>query len=382
MERVQADALTECLMMIKFAVRRMLMKKSITIIIAVFITATILAIAGMTGKDNNREKKMENSKEYQCWLTNKTISDEELRKKLTDEQYSVVRKDATEAPFKNAYWDNKKAGLYVDIVSGEPLFSSTDKFDSGTGWPSFTRPVKAESIRERIDRSLGIERREVRSHLADSHLGHVFPDGPAPTGLRYCINSAALKFIPVEKMAESGYGEFLYLFPAYSTGKKTEKATFAAGCFWGVEAYFQRVKGVVKTQVGYTGGKTVNPSYRDVSRGDTGHLEAVLVEYDPAVVSYERLLYHFWKIHDPTTLNRQGNDVGTQYRSAIIFHTPQQEKAARDSLRQLEKSGKYKKRIVTQIIKAGVFTPAEEYHQDYLTKNPGGYCHVDLTNVD
>jgi methionine-S-sulfoxide reductase len=139
---------------------------------------------------------------------------------------------------------------------------------------------------------------------------------------------------------------------------------------------------VVKTTVGYTGGKTVNPTYNQVLRGNTEHMEAVLIEYDPAVVSYERLLYHFWKIHDPTTLNRQGNDVGTQYKSAIFFHKYEQEKAARNSLKLLNESSKYNRPVVTEILKAGIFTSAEEYHQDYLSKNPGGYCHVNLNKVD
>jgi len=361
------------------------MRKSLILILfAVLIAVVVFAIAGMFGKDNGGKKNMENTKDkkYRSWLGDKTITDEEQRRKLTDLQYKVTRQDATENPFKNLYWDNKKAGIYVDIISGEPLFSSTDKFDSGTGWPSFRGPIRQDSIREKIDRSHGIEGREVRSKMADSHLGHVFPDGPAPTGLRYCINSASLRFIPVDKMAEEGYGDFLRLFPTNGDSKKLEKATFAAGCFWGVEAYFKRVKGVVKTTVGYTGGKTVNPTYNQVLRGNTEHMEAVLIEYDPAVVSYERLLYHFWKIHDPTTLNRQGNDVGTQYKSAIFFHKYEQEKAARNSLKLLNESSKYNRPVVTEILKAGIFTSAEEYHQDYLSKNPGGYCHVNLNKVD
>lgn len=148
----------------------------------------------------------------------------------------------------------------------------------------------------------------------------------------------------------------------------TEKATFGAGCFWGVEAAFRRVKGVVETAVGYSGGTLENPTYRDVCSDTTGHAEVVQVEYDPSQVSYEALLQLFWEIHDPTQLNRQGPDIGTQYRSVIFFHTPQQEAAARASKEALERSGRYRRPIVTQILPAAPFWRAEEYHQRYLEK--------------
>jgi len=155
-----------------------------------------------------------------------------------------------------------------------------------------------------------------------------------------------------------------------------EKATFGAGCFWGVEEAFRKVKGVISTAVGYSGGTFKNPSYRDVCTGQTGHAEVVQVEYDPAQVSYEELLAVFWANHDPTTMNRQGPDVGSQYRSAVFHHTPQQEAAARASKDKLNSSGVYKRPIVTEITPVSEFWMAEEYHQQYIAKSGGGSCHI------
>jgi len=155
---------------------------------------------------------------------NVTVNKDELRKKLTPQQYKVACEGSTEPPFHNAYWNNHEAGIYVDVISGEPLFTSLDKFDSGTGWPSFTRTLKKDAIVEKRDETFGMVRTEVRSSKSDAHLGHVFNDGPAPTGMRYCINSASLKFIPVAELKAKGYGEYLPLFEKAGQAKPEAKS--------------------------------------------------------------------------------------------------------------------------------------------------------------
>jgi len=304
----------------------------------------------------------------------------ELKEKLSPEQFAVTQQCGTEPPFRNAYWDNHKPGIYVDVVSGEPLFSSLDKFDSGSGWPSFTQAIQGTEIVEKPDMSLGSVRTEVRSKLADSHLGHVFDDGPRDRGgMRYCINSAALKFVPVEEMNQAGYGKFLGPFITAGLIKppKTETAILAGGCFWGMEEIIRQIPGVTKTTVGYTGGKTADPTYKEVCTGITGHAEAIEVVFDPSQLSYEGLLDYFFRMHDPTTLNRQHNDVGTQYRSAIFYTSESQKTTAEAVKARLAAAKKFNRPITTEITAASKFYSAEEYHQKYLVKNPGGYnCHV------
>jgi peptide methionine sulfoxide reductase msrA/msrB len=287
-------------------------------------------------------------------------------KTLDPLEVEVTQKAGTERAFTGRYWDEHRKGTYVSVVGGLPLFRSEDKFDSGTGWPSFTKPLDEAHVILKTDVSHGMARTEVLDARSGAHLGHVFDDGPAPTGQRYCMNSAALRFVPD--------GEAL---PPESQPVKTETAYFAGGCFWGVEDVFEQIPGVLDAESGYMGGSVDRPTYRQVCSGSTGHAETVRVVFDPARVRYEDLLKVFFDNHDPTQIDRQGPDVGANYRSAVFASTPEQKKAAEAFVKALASTPRFQgKKIVTQIVDPGPrFWPAEDYHQDYHRKH-GGSCRV------
>jgi len=289
-----------------------------------------------------------------------------LAVKLAPEDARVILKKGTEPAFCGNLLDNKKEGAYYCKLCGLPLFSSSHKFNSGTGWPSFFQPYDKDHIRYEKDTAHGMDRVEIMCNRCGGHLGHVFEDGPKPTGLRYCLNSASLNFI--EK------GEKV---PAESAPMKMETAYFAGGCFWGVEDRFQQTPGVINAVSGYMGGKTKNPSYEDVCRHDTGHAETVRIDFDPSKITYKQLLEKFFKYHDPTQLNRQGPDIGDSYRSAIFTTSAEQAAAVKVFIEEQSKLDRFKSRkIVTQVQeaeKAGAFYEAESYHQDYHERH-GGSC--------
>jgi peptide methionine sulfoxide reductase msrA/msrB len=296
-----------------------------------------------------------------------TKTETEWKAQLSPEQFRVTRQHGTERPFTGEYCEAHAPGIYACVCCGTELFDSTTKFESGTGWPSFTEPVKENVIRYKMDNSWGMERVEVLCNICDAHLGHVFPDGPRPSGLRFCINSASLK-----KTENEGEAAGTSASEKNTTGA-LETATLGGGCFWCIEAYLDQLKGVHSVTSGYAGGHTEKPTYYAVCNGDTGHAEVVQVEFDPKVISYKDLLKVFLIMHNPTTKDRQGADVGTQYRSIILTHSPEQEKSARAVIEELQ--AYYEKPIVTEVAALEEFYPAELSHQDYYKNDPSkAYC--------
>jgi peptide methionine sulfoxide reductase msrA/msrB len=292
---------------------------------------------------------------------------------LTPDQYRVTQRNATERAYSGEFWLHDEPGIYVDVVSGEPLFASVDKFDSRTGWPSFTKPVDGRNVVTKRDFTMLFPRTEVRSAHGDSHLGHVFKDGPRNRGgLRYCINSAALRFVHRDNLEAQGYSDYVTLFSKEDSMSEYKTATLAGGCFWGMQDLIRRQPGVVSTRVGYTGGRNDNATYRN----HPGHAEAVEIVYDPAQTDYRALLEFFFQIHDPSTKDRQGNDLGSSYRSAIFYVDDEQKQVALDTIADVDACGLWPGKVVTEVVPASDFWEAEPEHQDYLQRIPNGYtCH-------
>ena len=292
---------------------------------------------------------------------------------LTPDQYRVTQRNGTERAYSGEFWLHDEPGIYVDVVSGEPLFASVDKFDSRTGWPSFTKPVDRRNVVTKRDFTMLFPRTEVRSAHGDSHLGHVFKDGPRNRGgLRYCINSAALRFVHRDNLEAQGYSDYVTLFSKEDSMSEYKTATLAGGCFWGMQDLIRRQPGVVSTRVGYTGGRNDNATYRN----HPGHAEAVEIVYDPAQTDYRALLEFFFQIHDPSTKDRQGNDLGSSYRSAIFYVDDEQRQVALDTIADVDACGLWPGKVVTEVVPASDFWEAEPEHQDYLLRIPNGYtCH-------
>lgn len=278
------------------------------------------------------------------------------KQKLTPEQYYILREKGTEKAFSGEFVFTKDKGTYKCAGCGTPLFTDEMKFDSHCGWPSFDKEIVGGKIIQTEDNSHGMHRTEITCAKCGGHLGHIFDDGPTETGKRYCVNSGSLAFEPAtEKNLPSK--------------DNTETITLAGGCFWCIEAIFEELKGVQKVESGYSGGKTVNPTYKEVCSGNTGHAEVVQITYNPAVISLEELLEVFFTLHDPTTLNRQGADAGTQYRSAIFYHTEKQKEIANKVIATLNKNKVFDSPIVTEITAFSHFYVAEDYHQEYYELN-------------
>lgn len=273
-------------------------------------------------------------------------------RKLTPEEEHVILRKGTEPPFSGKYEKHHEAGTYTCRQCSTPLYRSADKFDAGCGWPSFDDEIPGAV--KRVADADG-SRTEIVCAACGGHLGHVFTgERFTQKNTRHCVNSISLDFVP------EGHPE-------------QERAVLAGGCFWGVEYYMMRCKGVLSTEVGYTGGKKDHPTYEEVCSGRTGHYEAIEVVYDPAQTNFETVARLFFEIHDPTQWNHQGPDRGEQYRSAVFYQDEQQKKITEKLIAELKGKGF---RVVTEVLPAATFWKAEDYHQEYYEhKGSTPYCH-------
>ncbi len=280
--------------------------------------------------------------------------------KLSPMEEFVILHKGTEAPYSGELYYNTEKGTYLCKRCNTPLYRSEDKFDAHCGWPSFDDEI--EGAVKRVPDADG-RRTEIICANCGAHLGHVFlGEGFTNKNTRHCVNSVSLNFVPLQRVENMDKNE-----------TKTDTAIFAGGCFWGMEYYFENKKGVISTQVGYTGGHVDNPTYEQVCSHTTGHIEAIEVVFNPQKVSYEELCKLFFEIHDPTQLNRQGPDVGEQYKSVVFYRNEEQKEIAQKLINILKDKGY---NVVTELIPSSKFWPAEDYHQNYYQRNGHRpYCH-------
>jgi len=299
---------------------------------------------------SQKNKNVDSNNKDDSLMTKKT--DDEWKKNLTPNQYYILREKGTEQAGTGEFLFNKENGVYKCAGCGNELFTDNMKFESHCGWPSFDREIDGGKIKQIEDFSHGMHRIEIQCAKCGGHLGHIFDDGPTNTGKRYCVNGGALSFEPRGKIEKS-----------------IDTITFGGGCFWCMEAIFQDLKGVKSVASGYAGGNKSNATYPEVCSGETGHAEVIQIAYDPAQIPINNLLQVFFNLHDPTTMNKQGADEGTQYRSIILYRNEAQKSALNKVLNAIEQAKIYDQPVVTEVRPFTQFYKAEDYHQNYYKQN-------------
>ncbi len=331
-----------------------------------FIKIAMMAFIALTLQSCAQSaSKLEAEKIKNLAVTSINKTDDQWKKELSAEQYYVLREKGTERPFTGELLLNKEKGIYKCAGCGNELFTDEMKFDSHCGWPSFDKEIAGGKITTKEDNSLGVKRVEINCAKCGGHLGHIFDDGPTETGQRYCVNSVSLSFEPASKIKKE-------------IAKPTSGTiTLGGGCFWCIEAVYEKLDGVKSVESGYAGGKTKNPTYYQTSSGETGHAEVTQIVFDPNKTSIEEILKVFFTVHDPTTLNQQGADSGTQYRSIILYKDDEQKKIANEIIVALNKAKVYDNPIVTEVKPLVAFYKAEDAHQDYYSNNESQpYCQM------